>query len=68
MTQLARKQTVVKRARRVVVKIGSSLLSAEEGLDLALHRRDKGSDRAVVWSIAIGEGDEEDVFLTGAFI
>ena len=34
MTQLARKQTVVKRARRVVVKIGSSLLSAEEGLDL----------------------------------
>ena len=34
MTQLARKQTVVKRARRVVVKIGSSLLSAEAGLDL----------------------------------
>src|SRR5205085_7840526 len=34
MTQLARKQTVVKRARRVVVKSGSSLLSAEAGLDL----------------------------------
>jgi glutamate 5-kinase len=34
MMQLARKRTVLKRARRVVVKIGSSLLSVEEGLDL----------------------------------
>jgi len=34
VTQLARKQTVLKRARRIVVKIGSSLLSADAGLDL----------------------------------
>ena len=40
---------------------------AEEGLDLALHRRDKGSDRAVVRGMAIGEGNEDDVFLAGAF-
>lgn len=33
MNQLSRKKTILKRARRVVVKIGSSLLSTPEGLD-----------------------------------
>ena len=37
---------------------------AEESLDLALHRGDKLSNRAVVRGIAIREGNEENVFLT----
>ena len=33
MSHLEQKQAILKRARRVVVKIGSSLVSAEDGLD-----------------------------------
>jgi hypothetical protein len=40
---------------------------AEEGLDLGLHGRDKGSDGAVVGGVSVGEGDEDNVFLAGAF-
>ena len=38
---------------------------AEEDLDFTLHRRDKLSNGAVIGSIAIGEGNEENIFLAG---
>ncbi|MBI2962215.1 MAG: glutamate 5-kinase [Deltaproteobacteria bacterium] len=38
MTQLAHKQKLLKRLRRIVVKVGSSLLSADAGLDPARIR------------------------------
>ena len=39
----------------------------EDGRDLFLHGRHKGSNRAVIRSIPIRERNEEDVFMAGAF-
>lgn len=39
---------------------------AEDGSDLILHGRDKGSDGAMVGSVAVGKGNENDVLMAGA--
>jgi glutamate 5-kinase len=55
VSQLVHKQAILKRARRIVVKVGSSLLSADRGLD---KRRIRAlvRDRASIGLIALAGG------------
>ena len=39
----------------------------EDGLDLGVHGRDKVGNGTVIWGKAIREGDEDNVFVAGAF-
>ena len=40
---------------------------AEDGRDLFLHGRNKGGNGAMVGGMVVGERNEEDVFMAGAF-
>ena len=62
MTHLARKQAVLRRARRIVVKIGSSLLSADAGLDVARVRA------RVAEVAALGAGGREFILVTSGAV
>jgi len=62
VTHLARKQAVLRRARRIVVKIGSSLLSADAGLDVARVRA------RVAEVAALGAGGREFILVTSGAV